>query len=80
MSRIEHAALYVADLETARLFFETYLGASSNGGYHNETTGFRSYFLTFEDGARLELMHRPQMDDFPKMPHVECVVLMSREK
>ena len=35
----------------------------SNNGYHNKNTDFRSYFLTFEGGARLELMNRPRMED-----------------
>ncbi len=61
--RIEHIAMYVTDLEGARTFFERYFGAVSNNGYHNQNTGFRSYFLTFEDGARLELMNRPLMED-----------------
>ncbi len=61
--KIEHVAMYVNDLEGAKDFFEKYLGASANGGYHNKTTDFRSYFLTFDDGARLEIMNRPGMDD-----------------
>ena len=63
---IEHIALYVNDLEAARTFFMKYLGAASNDGYHNPKTDFRSYFLTFDDGARLELMHKPEMPDQPK--------------
>ena len=51
--RLEHAAMYVNDLEQAKDFFIEYLGASSNDGYRNTVTGFRSYFLTFDDGARL---------------------------
>ena len=66
--RIEHIALYVHDLERARNFFMQYLGAGSNAGYHNQKTDFRSYFLTFDDGARLELMHKPDMTDVPKTP------------
>ncbi len=61
--RIEHIAMYVKELEKARDFFVKYFHAVSNTGYHNQTTGFRSYFLTFDDGARLELMQRPQMED-----------------
>lgn len=64
--RIHHIALYVNDLEAARRFFTTYLGATSNEGYHNPRTGFRSYFLTFDDAAQLEIMQRPDMDDLPK--------------
>lgn len=61
--KIDHIALYVNDLEKARAFFLRYFGAKSNEGYHNQATGFRSYFLSFEDGSRLELMHHPDMQD-----------------
>ena len=64
--RIEHIAMYVNDLETARDFFIKYFNATSNHGYHNATTEFRSYFLTFDDGARLEIMHKPEMVDAEK--------------
>ena len=64
--KIEHIALYVKELETARNFFVKYLGAKSNEGYHNLKTSFRSYFLSFDDGARLEIMNKPKMPDFPK--------------
>ena len=64
--RIEHVALYVNDLENTKKFFVKYLGAKSNGGYHNQKTGFCSYFLTFEDGARMEIMNLPEMADLPK--------------
>ncbi len=66
--RIEHVAMYVNDLEKARDFFVEYLGGRSNDGYHNPRTGFRSYFITFEAGARLELMHLPELADGPKEP------------
>lgn len=64
--KIEHVAMYVNDLEGAKHFFEKYFGAHANEGYHNKTTNFRSYFLTFDDGARLEIMHKPDMQDEPK--------------
>ena len=64
--KIEHIALYVNDLEKARDFFVKYLGAKANDGYHNPKTDFRSYFLSFEDGARLEIMNKPEMADQPK--------------
>lgn len=64
--RIEHIAMYVSDLERAKDFFVKYLGGHANAGYHNKTTGFRSYFITFEEGARLELMQKPKMWDLEK--------------
>lgn len=59
--KIEHIAMYVNDLEKAKDFFVKYFDAKSNDGYHNVKTDFRSYFLTFEDGARLEIMNKPQL-------------------
>ena len=64
--RIEHVAMYVKDLEAARDFFVKYLDGRSNGGYHNPNTGFRSYFISFDGGARLELMHKPELVDAEK--------------
>ena len=64
--KIEHIALYVEDLEETKNFFIKYLGAKANNGYHNPRTNFRSYFLSFEDGARLEIMQRPEMLNLPK--------------
>lgn len=61
--KIEHIALYVNDLDGARDFFARYFGAASNEGYHNPKTDFRSYFLTFQDGARLEIMTKPDLTD-----------------
>ena len=61
--KIEHVAMYFNDLEAARNFFMKYFGASSNNGYHNTKTDFRSYFLSFDDGARLEIMNKPNMED-----------------
>ncbi len=61
--RIEHAAMYVKDLQGAKAFFQTFLGGMANAGYHNPATGFRSFFLTFDGGARLEIMNRPGLQD-----------------
>ncbi|MGM9968411.1 MAG: VOC family protein [Rummeliibacillus sp.] len=55
--RIDHIAMYVNDLEATKDFF----GASSNTKYHNPRTGLETYFLSFEDSTRLEIMTRPDM-------------------
>lgn len=64
--RIEHVAMYVNELEKTKDFFVKYFHAIPNEGYHNENTDFRSYFLSFDDGARLEIMHKPDMVDSEK--------------
>ena len=63
---IEHIAMYVNDLEATRDFFIKYFNAISNEGYHNKTTDFRSFFLSFQNGSRLEIMTRPKMEDVEK--------------
>lgn len=63
---IDHIAMYVNDLERAKDFFVTYFGAVSNEGYHNAKTDFRSYFLSFDGGTRLEIMQRPEMENSAK--------------
>lgn len=64
--RIEHIAMYVKDLEKTKDFFIKYFNAVSNELYHNKTTGFKSYFLSFSDGARLEIMNKNDMADNEK--------------
>lgn len=64
--KIEHAAMYFNDLEGAKNFFIKYFGAKSNDMYHNPRTNFKSYFLSFDDGARLEIMNKPEIEDAVK--------------
>ena len=55
--RIEHIAAWVRDLEGMKAFYEKFFGACPGMKYVNSSKGFSSYFLSFESGARLELMH-----------------------
>lgn len=64
--KIEHVAMYVNDLEKTRDFFVKYFGAKSNDGYHNPTKQFRSYFLSFDGEARLEIMNKANQVDSEK--------------
>ena len=61
MTRIDHAAVWVADLEAARDFYTTWFGGVAGELYHNPRTGLSTYILTFGTGARLELMTRPDV-------------------
>lgn len=66
--RLDHIAMYVNDLEATKTFFTSYFGATSNEMYHNTRTGLKSYFLSFDNGARLEIMSRPEVVDEGKKP------------
>lgn len=59
--RIEHLAIWVEDLERMRSFYEKYFDATSGDLYENTKKKFTSYFLSFNRGCRLELMHRPDI-------------------
>ncbi|MFT3679867.1 MAG: VOC family protein [Ferruginibacter sp.] len=56
---LEHAAIWTDDLERLKEYYVKYFGAISNDKYRNETKGFESYFLSFDSGARLEIMKMP---------------------
>ncbi len=60
--RIGHVAMYVKDLEGMKHFFERFFDARANGGHENPKSGLKTYFLSFDDGMRLELMNLPQMN------------------
>lgn len=61
--KIEHVAIWVNDLEGMRDFYKQYFNGEENSLYHNPKKQFESYFITFEGGARLELMKQVGIDD-----------------
>ena len=64
--KIEHIAMYVTNLERTKQLFATYFGAIYNNVNNNAQKESRSYFLSFDDGARIEIMNKPEMDDASK--------------
>jgi lactoylglutathione lyase len=61
--KIEHIAIWVKDLEKSRAFYQKYFGAVSNEKYHNPVKNFQSYFLSFDNGCRIEIMTRPNIKE-----------------
>jgi lactoylglutathione lyase len=59
--RIEHIALWTHDIEQLRAFYERYFGATAGARYENQRKQFQSYFVSFGDGARVELMQSPRV-------------------
>lgn len=58
---LEHIALWTRNLDGLKAYYEKYYGGESNELYENRSTEFKSYFLHFSSGARLELMYRPDI-------------------
>ena len=63
--KIEHAALWTGDLERMKAFYIRYFHAVSSQKYTSSSKPFESYFLTFDEGARLELMQSPAVSERP---------------
>lgn len=61
--KIEHVAIYAFDLEKEKDFFVKYFNAKCNEKYVDGD--FSSYFLTFEEGARLEIMSHKKLNFRP---------------
>lgn len=59
--KIEHIAIWTADLERLKSFYQRYFEAQAGEKYVNPKKGFESYFLSFESGCRIEIMYSPQV-------------------
>lgn len=60
---VDHIAIYVKDLEEAKNFYIKYFNATANKKYTNPNTKLETYFLSFENGTRIEIMNRPNLED-----------------
>jgi len=56
--RIEHVGVWVRDIDAVAAFYAKYFDAKVGALYQNPRKGFESRFLTFDSGARLEIMTR----------------------
>lgn len=56
---IEHIAIWTFDLERLRLFYQKYFKGKAGDKYINSKKSYESYFLSFDNGCRLEIMQKP---------------------
>ena len=61
--KIEHIAIWTADLEVMREFYQKYFHLKSGEKYENIQKGFSSYFLSFDSGAQIEIMTRKDISN-----------------
>lgn len=69
--RIDHIAIWTNDLERCATFYATYFGAVAGPHYVNATKGFRSCFLNFDGGARIEIMSTTRLQPVAVEPGAE---------
>jgi lactoylglutathione lyase len=60
---LEHVAIWTNNLEGLKDYYVKYFEAIPNNLYTNTAKKFKSYFLRFAEGARLELMSRPDIPE-----------------
>ena len=65
--KIEHLAIWVSNLEVMKAFYKDYFQAKAGEIYCNPKKNFSSYFLEFDGGARLELMHNTTLAGHSKI-------------
>ena len=63
--RIEHIAIWTYNLERLKTFYEKFFGATAGLKYVNPIKKYSSYFLSFSDGCRLEIMEMPGIKSTP---------------
>jgi lactoylglutathione lyase len=61
--RIELVGVWVRDLDVVAAFYAKYFDANVGALYQNPRKGFESRFLTFDSGARLEIMKRGDVNE-----------------
>ena len=59
----ETAPMIQIFMEKMKHFYEKFFEVKSNEKYFNPRKKFSSYFLSFENGPRIELMHRPDISE-----------------
>lgn len=59
--KIDHIAIWVNDLEKMKDFYVQYFKLKCSEKYVNQKKGFSSYFVSFDSGANIELMHQPDI-------------------
>jgi len=71
--KIEHVAIWAKDIDKVCEFYRKYFGGEVQPLYHNPTKQFTSRFVIFESGARLEVMHRPDIEGASKAPEMLAI-------
>ena len=67
---LEHVAIWTGSLEVLKDYYCSYFNGTPNLKYTNPKTGLETYFISFESGAKLEIMSLPKLADNQNDPAV----------
>ena len=59
--KINHIAIWAKDIEKICDFYQKYFEGTVHPEYNNPAKKFKSRFISFEDGTRIEVMHHPDI-------------------
>jgi lactoylglutathione lyase len=76
MIKIDHLAIWSRDIEKLKTFYSKYFNTTPGDKYINPEKNFQSYFLSFENGCRLELMQMPGVLETQNNKHAQFMGLI----
>ena len=74
--KIEHIAIWSENIETLKEFYSQYFDVMVSEKYINQKKNFQSYFLSFQEGCRLELMQMPGVPENLNDPYNQAIGLI----
>ena len=75
---ISHIAIWVKDIENIKNFYVKYFNCKCNDKYINNKKGFESYFLSFENGSKIEIMNIKDINELKKIIFTVLLILQFR--
>lgn len=60
---IDHVAILTKDIEALKEYYMKYFGGIAGERYVNPSTGLNSYFLSFGNESRIEIMQKPGISE-----------------
>lgn len=71
--KIEHIAIWSKNIDRLKDFYVSFFGGKPGNRYLNPAKSFESYFITFDSGARLELMQMPGIHGNSNTPEAQSL-------
>ena len=71
--KIAHLTIWSSDIDKLADFYTRFFDGRKGQRYHNPKKSFSSYFISFEGGCRLEIMHRANIPESTTNPMNQAI-------